>query len=66
MYVTKFTDDNRTLSNCTNNENKIDIIIPSFLLILPCGLSFLFSLRLIVYTLIKPLFNEEKTIDKIL
>ena len=27
-----------TLSNCENNENKIDISIPSLLLTKPCGL----------------------------
>ena len=27
-----------TLSNCTNNENNIDIIIPTLLLTKPCGL----------------------------
>ena len=58
MYVTKITDDNMTLSNCTNIENKVDIIIPSLLLILPCGLSFLCLMSLIVYTLIKPFFNK--------
>ena len=41
--------------NCTNN---IDIIIPS-LLIIPCGLSFLCLLSLMLYTLIKPIFNKK-------
>ena len=41
---------------CTINEIKIDINIPTFLLTKPCGLSFL---CLIVYTLIKPLFNNK-------
>ena len=45
-----------TLSNCTNNENNIDIVIPTLLLTKPCGLSFL---CLMVYTLIKPLFNNK-------
>ena len=73
MYVTNITDDydNITsskdtdyvnmspLSNCTNNENNIDIIIPTLLLRIPCGLSFSFLMRLMVYTLIKPLFNNK-------
>ena len=43
-----------TLSNCTNNENNIDIIIPTLLLTIPCGLSFSCLMGLLVYTLIKP------------
>ena len=45
-----------TLSNCTNNENDIDIIIPALLFTIPCGLSLLCLISLMVYTLIKPLF----------
>ena len=48
MYITNVTDDydnitsnNMTLSNCTNNENKIDMTIPALLLTIPCVLSFL-------------------------
>ena len=48
MNVTDYenmTDDfNDSLSinnNCTNNENDIDIIIPTLLLTIPCGVSFL-------------------------
>ena len=56
MYITNVTDyDNMTddynktfSSNCTINEKKIHIIIPSFLLIIPCGLSFLCLLSLMV------------------
>ena len=47
-----------TLSNCTNNENNIEIIIPLFTII-PCGLSLLCLMSLMVYTLIKPLFNKK-------
>ena len=50
--------DNLTLSNCTNNENNIDIIVASFSLTISCGLSFLWMLTLMIYTLIKPLFNK--------
>ena len=59
MHITNVTDDydNMTLSNCTNNENKIDIVIPALLITIPCGLSFLCLMSLMVYTLIKPLFN---------
>ena len=45
--------------NCTINENNIDIIIPSSLLTIPCGLSFLSLMSLMVYTLIKPLMNDK-------
>ena len=63
MYVTIITDDyNDTLSinnNCTNNDNNIDIIIPALLYTIPCGLSFFCLISLMVYTLIKPLFNKK-------
>ena len=57
MYVTIITDDYDiilTLANCTTNENNIDIIIPTLILTIPCGLSFLCLLSLMVNTLIKP------------
>ena len=56
----KITNDynNMTLSNCTTNENTIDIVIPSLLLTTPCGLSFLCLNRLMVYTLIQPLIKK--------
>ena len=63
MYITNTTDDyNDTLSiniNCTNNENNIDIIIPALIFTIPCGLSFLCLMSLMVYTLIKHLFNKK-------
>ena len=51
--------DNMTLSNCTNNKNIIDIFIPSLLLTVPCGLSFLCMLSLMVYRVIKHSFNDK-------
>ena len=51
--------DNMTTSNCTDSENDIDIIIPALLFTIPCGLSFTCSMSLMVYTLIKPLFNKK-------
>ena len=61
MYVTNITDDYDNITiNCTNNENNIDIIIPSLLRTIPCGLSFLFLMSLMVYTLIKPLFSKNE------
>ena len=69
MYITKLTTndyDNITnlyttnhYNNCTNNQNNIDIIIPTILLTIPCGLSFLCLMRLMVYTLIEPLFDKK-------
>ena len=57
------TDDyNNTLSlnkNFTDNENNIDIFTPKLLFTTPCGLSFLCLMSLMVYTLIKPLFNNK-------
>ena len=69
MYITNITDDyNDTLSinkNCTNNDNNIDIIIPALLFITPCGLSFLCLIYLMVYTLIKTLFNKKSKYEYI-
>ena len=61
MYITNVTDDydNMSLSNCTNTENDIDIFIPALLFTIPCGLSFLCLISLMVYTLIKPLLRKE-------
>ena len=63
MYITNITDDyNDTLSVkniCTNNENSnIEIVIP-LLTIIPCGMSLICIISLMVYTLIKPLFNKK-------
>ena len=66
MYVTNIADhyDNITdytniTDNCTINENNIVIIILTLLDTILCALSFLCSMSLIVYTLIKPLFNNK-------
>ena len=68
MYVTNVTDDydnitnnydNITFTKCTNNENNIDIIIPTLLLRVPCGLSLLCMLSLMIYTLIKHLITKK-------
>ena len=61
MYVFNTTDDydNMTSTNCTINENNIDILIPTLLKTIPCGLSFLCLLSLLVYTFIKPLIANK-------
>ena len=62
MYISNINDDyNDTLSiniNCTNNDNNIETIIP-LITIIPCSLSFICLISLIVYTLIKLLFNKK-------
>ena len=62
MNVKKFTDDYiDTISinkNCTNNENFIEITIPLFTII-PCGMSFICLIPLMVNTLIKPLIRKK-------
>ena len=59
MYITNVTDDyDNITSNCTNKENDLDIIIPTLLFTIQCGLSFLCLMSLMVYTLIKHLFND--------
>ena len=64
---TKYRDyDNITSTNCTNNEKNNDIVVPTLLLTIPCGLSFLCLMSLMVYTLIKPFFHYKKMIEKFL
>ena len=46
-----------TLSICTNNDNNFEIIIP-LVTIIPCGMSLICLMSLMVYTLIKPLINK--------
>ena len=62
MYITKISVDyDDTLSinnNCTNNENNIEIKIP-LITIIPCGMSLICLISLMVYTLVKPLFNKK-------
>ena len=59
MYVLFITDDynNFTISNCSDDENIIDIFIPTSLLTIPCGMSFSCLMCLMIYTMIKLLFN---------
>ena len=65
MYIANVTDyGNITPTNCTDNEYNIDILIPTLLFTKLYGLSFLCFLSLIVYTLIIPLFNKKKKIEK--
>ena len=51
MYVTNITDDNEnlTLCNCTDkeNNNNIEIVIP-LITIIPCGMSLICLISLIV------------------
>ena len=63
MYITNITDydnmaDAYNTNNCTNNDNKMEIIRP-LITIIPCGLSLICLISLMVYTLIKPLFNNK-------
>ena len=66
MIITNITDDydNITENDDTTDINNcnIDIIIPLLLFTIPCGLSFLCLIFLMVYTLIKPLFNKKSTL----
>ena len=59
MKITNVTDDYDNICSCTENEYDIDITIATLLLTIPCGLSFLCLMSLMVYTLIKPLFNKK-------
>ena len=51
-------DNKLSINNCTTIDYNIDLIIPSLLLTIPCGLSFLCLLSLIIYALSKPLFKK--------
>ena len=56
-----FTDyDNITFTNCTNNENEdLNIIFKYLLLSIPSSILLFSLISLMVYTLIKPLFNNK-------
>ena len=66
MNITNVTDldnitdyDDTASCNCTDSEYTVDIIIPALLFTIPCGLSFICLMSLMVYTLIKTLFNKK-------
>ena len=61
MYVTNITDDNENITsyNCTSNENNIIEIVIPLITIIPCGMSLICLISLMVYTLIKPLFIKK-------
>ena len=50
---------NTSLYNCTNNEYDNNLTIPFLIFSIPCFLSFLCLMSLMVYILIKPLFNKK-------
>ena len=56
MNITNIIDD---YDNITEYDNTTDTIIPALLFTIPCGLSFICLMSLMVYTLIKPLFNKK-------
>ena len=71
MYITNVTNDydkitsniytnsdNLTLTNCTNSENIIEIVIP-LITIRPSGMSLICLKSLMVYTLIKLLLGKK-------
>ena len=63
MYISNTTDDyndyNDTISsNCTNSENNIQIVI-RIITIVPCGMSLVCLISLMVYTLIKTLIRKK-------
>ena len=62
MYIANVTDDyNDTLSinnNCTNIDKNIEIVI-SLITIVPCGMSLICLIYLMVYTLVKPLLSKK-------
>ena len=63
MNITNITDDYDNIIEYDNttdiNSCNIDIIIPVLLFSIPCGLSFLCLISIMVYTLVKPLINKK-------
>ena len=63
MSITNITDDYDNITEYDNTTDtsdcNIDIIIPALLFTIPCGLSFLCLMSLMVYTLIKHLFKKK-------
>ena len=51
--------DDTSSCNCTDSEYNVDIIIPALLFTIPCGLSFLCLISLMVYTLVKSLITKK-------
>ena len=58
MNVTNITDDSNNADILDENNFNIDIIIPALLFTIPCGLSFLCLISIMVYALVKPLINK--------
>ena len=62
MYITNITDDYIDIlsinNKCTNHDINMEIIIPLFTII-PCGISLMCLISLMVYTLIKLLFDNK-------
>ena len=56
MYIVHVTDEN--YNKCTDNENNIDIILPTLVITIPCGITILCLMSLMIYTLIKTLLNN--------
>ena len=52
--------DKITIKNCSNNENNIDKIIQTLSLTIPCGISFLRLMNLMIYTIIKQLIANKR------
>ena len=63
MNIINITDDHDNITeydNTTDTNNcNIGIIIPALLFTIPCGLSFLCLISLMVYTLVKPLITKK-------
>ena len=57
MNITNITDDYDNITD--TNDCNIDIIIPALLFTIPCSLSFLCLISLMVYTLVKSLITKK-------
>ena len=65
MYITEITDDNKSLCNCTIDDNDMILEIPPLFLIIsiiPCALSIICCLSFLSYGFIKMLINKKQNI----
>ena len=64
MHITNITNDydnitdydNMVSTNCTNNENNVEIVIP-LITIIPCGMSLICLISLMAYTSFKKIID---------
>ena len=61
MNISNVTDtfNDSLISNCTDIETDVDIIIKAMMFVIPSGILFLILMSIMAYTLIKPLIRKK-------